>query len=164
MFGTIIDKIANIALIIACAVVIGEYGYRQVHKPAKTHALFNPGERIQAAASVASGSDRSLILAVSSTCHFCKESMQTYKQVTAAAHAAGARIVAISSEPTITNRAFLASNGVFVDSVLTTEESGFRVPTVPSMILMRKDGSVIDSWTGLADSSLQQAALRALAK
>jgi hypothetical protein len=54
--------------------------------------------------------------------------------------------------------------GISVDRALSQPESGVQVPQVPSLILVRRDGMVVDSWTGRADSAIEKSALKALGK
>ena len=45
--ASLLEKTANVLLMVACIVVVGEYGYCQLHKPPQKHELFSSGERIQ---------------------------------------------------------------------------------------------------------------------
>jgi len=159
-----LEKVANICLIFACTIVVGEYAYRQVKKSAKTHALYSAGEHIPVPKVAAINSGRLLIVAVSSTCHFCQQSLPSYKHVIDAAHKVGTKVIAVAAEPTAANQTFLNSNGITVDSSLSLTESGMSIPTVPSLILARGDGTVIESWTGLADAGFERSALGAVAR
>jgi hypothetical protein len=83
-----------------------------------------------------------------------------YRKLAAAARRAGTRIVAVTPEPPPINRAFLETNGVPVDASLSAQQSGVVVAQTPLLILVRSDGSIIDSWVGALDSANEARVLR----
>jgi hypothetical protein len=90
--------------------------------------------------------------------------MPSYKQVAEAARKVGTRVVAVSGEAPAVNETYLTSHGIAVERVLSQVESGVVVPQVPSLILVRRDGTVVDSWTGRADEAVARSAMTALSK
>jgi hypothetical protein len=161
--SSLLEKSANIFLIVACTVVVGEYGYRHVHKSSQKRGVFSSGEHIEGTASLAlTSAPRTLIIAMSSNCPYCKASMPAYKQIADAARKVGTRVVAVSGEASEVNQAYLVSHGIVVERVLSQAESGVHVPQVPSLILVRGDGTVVDSWTGLADGAFERSAMKAV--
>jgi len=164
--ASLLEKSANIFLIVACTVVVGQFGYRLIHKPARQGAVFSPGAQIRGTAALALNSaPRTLIMATSSTCSYCKASMPFYKQAADLARKTGTRIVAVSVETTLVNRAFLGSHGIAVDAVLLQSDSGVKVPHLPTLILVRGDGTIVNSWEGQPrDDATQRSVLKALGK
>ncbi len=162
--ASVIEKLANICLIIACTVVVGESVYRRLHTAGPGPAVFASGEHIQGTSALAlSNAPRTLIVSTTSTCPYCKASMPSYKEVTDLARKKGIRVVAVTGEAPAINQAYLASHGIATEKALSQPESGIQVPRVPSLILVRSNGTVIDAWTGMADNAFKQAALKALA-
>ena len=159
-----LEKCANTFLMVACVVVVGEFAYRHV-KSSPIPRLFNPGQRVEAKPALnLPGTSRTLIVATSSTCQFCLASMPVYRNVVDAARRAGAQVVAVCGEAPEVNRAYLSSNGISADRALSQPDSRVLVSQVPSLILVRRDGTVVDSWSGQADSAIEKAALQSLAK
>jgi peroxiredoxin len=74
--------------------------------------------------------------------------MPFYRKAASAARRRGIKVVAVTREDLAENRKFLESNGIAVDRVLSGAAAGVRVKGVPSLILVRRDGTVIDSWAG----------------
>lgn len=164
--ASLLEKSANALLIVACTVVVGEYGYRLIPKPVQHYRLFSPGQHIQGTATLAlSNAPRTLIIATSSTCQYCNASMPFYKRVADVARNTRTRIVAVTGEDAKVNRTFLASHGIGVETVLSQPESGVQIPVVPSLILVKGDGTVIDSWSGRpTDASYERLVIEAIAK
>jgi thiol-disulfide isomerase/thioredoxin len=159
------EKCANVLLMAACAVVVGEFAYRHVNRSNTIPRLFNAGQLIKAKPSLnLPSASRTLIIATSSTCPYCLASMPVYRNVADAARRVGAQVVAVCGEAPDVNRAYLASNGISVDRALSQPDSGVQVPQVPSLILVGRDGTVVDSWTGQADSAIEKSALKALGR
>lgn len=158
-----LEKIANIFLIVACTVVVGEYGYRYIHQSQGGHAVFASGSQIHGTSALdLSSAPRTLIIETSSTCPYCLASMPFYKRVVDTARKSGTKIVAVCGESPAVNQAYLTSHGIFAERVLSQAESGLQVSLVPTVALVRRDGKVIGSWTGLADKTFELAATKAI--
>lgn len=69
-------------------------------------------------------------------------------------------MVAVTHEPPPVNRAFLEGNGVPVDAAVPVAESGVLVQVTPAIILVRQDGTVIESWIGEVSSKKEAQVLR----
>jgi thiol-disulfide isomerase/thioredoxin len=140
-----VEKAANIFLIIASGVVVSQYAYRTIHGPeVQWKSAVDPGFRIEN--SVAFDLDtapRTMLIFTSHTCEFCRASMPFYRKAVAAARKRGTRVVAVTWENPAENRKFLESNGITVDKVLPGAASGVRVTGIPSLMLLRRDGTVI---------------------
>jgi len=104
--ASLLEKCANCLLIVACTVIVGEYGYRLIHKPAvQTHGAYNSGQHLDGTPALALGSaPKTLIIVTSSTCQFCIASMPSYKEVAEEARKVGTRVVAICGEPPAVNQ------------------------------------------------------------
>ncbi|SRR5579884_2016189 len=163
--ASLLEKTVNVLLIAACTVVVGEYGYRLIHKSPQRHVIFSSGEHIQGTSALdLRSAPRTLIIAISSTCPYCLASMPFHKRVADAARERGTKVIAVCAEAPAVNRAYLASHGIAVERVLSQMESGVLVPQVPTIILVKQDGTVIGSWTGLADGAFARSAIQALGK
>lgn len=164
--ASLLEKTANAFIIAACTVVVGQYGYRLTHKPPHSDPAFSPGAHVRAAARLElSSAPRTLIMVTTSTCPYCNASMPFYKQVAELAHKTGTRIVAITQEAPRVNRTFLESHGIAVESALSQSDSGLQVMHTPTLILLRRDGTIIDSWVGQPrDERAQQSIMKALRK
>ena len=152
---TSLEKTANIAVILTCCLAGWSIVSRSISKPHQPSA-YAAGARIKDTAELAVGSAaRSILLVTSSRCHFCSESMPYYVKLVEAARRSGTRIVALSSEQPSGNRAFLTANGVSVDTFASAPGNGVLVPGTPTIIVVRRDGTVLGSWTGKLSAPLE---------
>ncbi len=103
---------------------------------------------------------RTLVLVTSSKCPYCRASMPFYKSLTAAAHAAGVRVVGIAAEEVGVHREFLNVNGLYVDDVTSVRDIGIHVSGTPTLILVDSHGIVRASWEGQLSPNKESQTLR----
>lgn len=89
---------------------------------------------------------QTLILAISSTCHFCSESAPFYK--TLASNKGDTRIVAVLPESVEEGRKYLSKLGVAVDDVKQVPLNEIGVSGTPSLVLVDNSGVVKNLWLG----------------
>jgi hypothetical protein len=96
----------------------------------------------------------SVVLQISSTCHFCNESMPFYRQLIAARQAAGAKVPVIvaSADAVAVMRQHLAEQQVSVDKVLHSRMEGFGNLT-PTVYIVDSKGMVKRVFVGELDPS-----------
>lgn len=97
------------------------------------------------------GAPLSVLLQLSSTCHFCNESMPFYKQLMAARPAKVPVIVA-SSDAVAVMRQHLADEQVVVDKVLHSRMESFGTGT-PTIYIVDSKGLVKRAFVGKLDSA-----------
>ena len=94
-------------------------------------------------------SRKTVVLALSTRCHFCTESAPFYQRLARENTKIGnARIVALFPQPVSDGQKYLSDLGVTVDSVLQTSFDKIGVVGTPTIILADEAGAVIDSWRG----------------
>jgi len=148
-----LEKVANIVVIASCLFAVGSVLWRN-HDEKQPPGPYPAGSRIAAAPALGlKSAERTLILATSSACRFCVASLPFYRRLANAAKRGGTRIVGVAAEPASVNRAFLASHGAAPDASVSWRESGISVPQTPTLILVRRDGTVIGSWVGRLSGS-----------
>jgi len=91
--------------------------------------------------------DQTLVLALSTTCHFCSESAPFYKQVIEKRRA-GTRIVAVLPQSVEAGRKYLSGLGITVDDVRQAPPSSLGVQGTPTLLLVNKEGVITSSWRG----------------
>ena len=93
-------------------------------------------------------SERTLILGLSTTCHFCTESAPFYRKLAEeASKLADVRLVAVLPQPAAESRQYLEKLGVRVEVVEASLDSVSASGT-PTLILVDKAGVVRKSWVG----------------
>jgi hypothetical protein len=99
----------------------------------------------------------SVLLQISSTCHFCNESMPFYRQLLAARQASAAKVPVIvaSADAVAVIAQHLADEQVSVDKVLHSRMEGFA-PVTPTVYIVDSKGMVKRAFVGELDSSGQK--------
>lgn len=147
-FTARIELAANIAIVVtACllaATVLKTYVLEQEIAPANNVSPIVEGSRLLNSNS--KNSERTLILAISSTCHFCSESAPFYKKLIA--EKGNARVIAVFPQSIQEGRAYLNQLGVPIDEVKQVALTDIGVQATPTLILIDGDGIVKKSWVG----------------
>ena len=99
----------------------------------------------------------SVLLQISSTCHFCNDSMPFYRRLMAARQASTAKVPVIvaSADAVAVMRQHLADEQVSVDKVLHSRLEGFGVVT-PTVYIVDAKGMVKRVFVGELDSAGQK--------
>jgi hypothetical protein len=100
---------------------------------------------------------QTLVMAVSSTCHFCTESGSFYQQL-AKAHD-GTRLVAVLPQPVDEGRRYLAMLGVSVDEIKEAALASIDVRGTPTLMMVNSDGMVVNKWEGKLESEQEREVL-----
>jgi hypothetical protein len=146
-----IEKVANFAIIVACAALAAQVGSSifRAQSPPSPLKPYARGASVRPEASLQlQSSSRTLILYTNSFCHFCTDSMAFYRRVAMLAKESGVRLLAVTSERPLANEAYLSSHGVNVQKVISAKDTSLSLHATPTLILVRSDGHVIDSWLG----------------
>lgn len=98
-----------------------------------------------------------VVVAMSSRCHYCRASMPFYRQlaVTSARSAGQLRSIAVSFEPAAVLSRFLSDEKVQFTQVLQASFAEMRVSGTPTLFLVGADGKVRSEWLGQLDSTAQ---------
>lgn len=105
-------------------------------------------------------SKQTLLLAVSSTCHFCTESAPFYKQL--AKEHGNTRLIAVLPQSIDQGERYLEELGVGVDGVKQVTLSSINIKGTPTLILVDSDGLVVNTWVGKLSEAQQQEVLSKL--
>lgn len=142
-----IEIAANVA-IIAVALLLGLVlikNYLIVKQPENTAVFATKNAPVSLPGVNWSKNDQTLVLAVSSTCHFCTESAPFYRQL--AAHNR-ARLIAVLPQSAEEGKLYLEGLGVAVDEIKQISLSSINVSGTPTLILVNNDGVITDTWVG----------------
>ncbi len=157
-----VEVLANIAVIftsiLLCSVLVKKHFFshkqtvtatapppRSTSAP-KSEAL-QPGTKISLPGIDWSQNNRTLVLALSTTCHFCSESARFYQKLQAQ-KPNDLRLVALFPQSVKESRTYLDKLGLNIADVVQSPLGSVRVSGTPTLLLLDKTGAVIDSWTG----------------
>jgi len=106
----------------------------------------------------------SLVLALSTTCHFCKESLPFYRDL-AGRLVGQIDVIAVLPQPQPEGQSYMRQATVNVKQVVSAGLGSIGVHGTPTILLVDSTGKVINVWVGLLNQKGQQEVLAdALAK
>ena len=154
-----VEVSANVAIIIV-ALLLGAVLVKR-HLLADTRAEADAARPRMVAAATAPGSKlplagvnwtengRTLLLALSSKCHFCTESADFYKRLAEArAGRKDLRLVAVLPQDVGEGRAYLDKLGVSVDEVRQASLDSVGAAGTPTLIMADGEGAATELWVG----------------
>ena len=163
MFDKLTKKVEFLAHLatIAIAILLGIAVTQQyfARTPAATNGMRYPepsqyaqvraGAKLSVADVDWGKNDRTLLLTLSQGCHYCSASAPFYRRLTQ--ETAGRKdvgLVAVLPQPVEDGRSYLSGLGVEVADVRQAPLDSLGVVGTPTLILVNKQGVVIDSWRG----------------
>jgi thiol-disulfide isomerase/thioredoxin len=152
-----LDKMANIAVIVAVVVFLGlvvrgDIGWHRATPPPAQELV---GKSVSLPGVQFPRGRNSLLLVVSTTCHFCKDSMPFYRQL---AEKARGRldIVAVLPQPQAEAQKFLQDAGVEANQIVSASPGAVGTRGTPTVLLVDGSGKVVQAWVGRLDENGQQ--------
>jgi len=106
---------------------------------------------------------RTLLLAISTQCHFCRASTPFFRTLVAKA-GNKIKIVAVLPQPVDVAQKYLNGEGVRVDQVEQADLNRIGVRGTPTMLLVNSAGVVTNVWVGELQPTQQSHVLSVLAK
>jgi hypothetical protein len=103
---------------------------------------------------------RTLVLAISTTCHFCTESAPFFRRL--AEVTKDLKTVAVLPQPVPEAQQYLSKVGVHVDEVRQVPLSTVGVRATPTVLLVNDSGVVTDVWVGKLPPEQETQVLTAL--
>lgn len=157
-------EIASNVAIIGLALLIGFFLTTKLSsRPTEIAPSTQSGNRLQRGATMPAGildfstNDKNLLLVLSTACHYCTASIPFYKQLIEKNAINGSvRIVASfpQDEPTI--KRYLSENRLTFDSVIVATPSQMLAGGTPTLILVNRDGAIVNSWIGKLTPELEK--------
>jgi thiol-disulfide isomerase/thioredoxin len=149
-----VEVLANLATVIVAlllsAVLVKEFLLPRPHPVSQTEALQTAkGTNLKGVLPDVdwAKNGRTLILAVSTQCHFCVDSLPFLQRV---AKEAGChvKLLALLPQNKTAAEAFLSKGGVRVDDVRQVALDSIGVRGTPMLLLVDEAGTVTDTWKG----------------
>jgi len=103
---------------------------------------------------------RTLVLAISTTCHYCNESVPFFRTLGTAGK--DVKMLAVLPQPVTEARQYLSNAGVRVDDVRQVPLNTLGVRGTPTLLLVNDAGVVTDVWVGKLEPDQQTQVLAAL--
>jgi thioredoxin-related protein len=171
-----LDTVANIAIIIVCAIAAAVLVRNQFFPPRPPGAppQAEKGEQYaQLKAVVPAGSSRALVVAVQPGCHFCNDSMAFYKQILDQRNQQASKVKFVAAVPAndkpadaqklVSDEAEkFAAVGAKPDSMVNLDFNAVKVPGTPTLMLVDNNGKILNVWVGKLDPSVEKEVLKTL--
>lgn len=160
-----LEVLANVAVIITsvilCSVLVRKYFFSATKQEPPVEAVASklpsstPSQRrpIQAGTKISlagidwSRANRTVVLALSTGCHFCSESAAFYQRLQRE-KPSDVRLIAVLPQPIENSKGYLDKLGVTVSEIVQAPLSSVGVSGTPTLLLIDSDGTVRESWRG----------------
>jgi len=157
---TRLETATHVFLIALCCLAGGILIKQQFFSPPDDNPAAMPelvGRRVNLPGADWHAAPVSVLLQISSTCHFCTESMPFYRQLAAARAASAAKVPVIvaSADAVAVMQKHLEEQQVTVDKVLHSRLSAFGTGT-PTVYIVDYKGVVKRVFAGKLDSSAEK--------
>jgi hypothetical protein len=168
-----LETVTNIATLATCVaigvVLVQRHNAAEQRATPPTYAV---GERIPDMPEVRfSSASRTLLLAASDDCRYCKDSAPFYKtvamQLAESNRSNWVQLVLVTSDDRTKSERFRESSGLGHAKVVHLGSDGMRslkVPGTPTLILVDNAGKVVRVWVGKLNADSEREVLAALAE
>src|SRR5215471_636141 len=141
-----VEVAANIGIVIVAVVALGFFARSYLGYPAAQHALV--GEKLALKDINWQTNRKSLVLALSTTCHFCTESAPFYRQLVAKSEEQHVRTIAVFPQGPPEASSYLKNQNVAVNEVRQTSFADMQISGTPTLLLIDEKGVVRGAWVG----------------
>lgn len=171
-FAKKLEIVANVAIIVLAlllgGVIVKRYLFTSA-PPAETAAAsatapstaIKPGSNVELANYNWSESDNTLVMVLSTTCHFCTESAPFYKRlIEARADKKKIRVVAVFPQSEAEGREYLQKLGIVADEIKTATPMSLGARGTPTLILTNSKGVAVTTWIGKLPTAREDEVLK----
>lgn len=149
-----IEVAANIAIILVAS-LLGLVLIMRYFSPASATDSQHLDARIQNGTKLSlpevnwTDADQTLLLVLKTGCHFCSESALFYQRIAEeTTKRSNVRLIAVMPDPSTEAQNYLASLGLSIKEIKQIQLNLIEVKGTPTLILVDKQGSVVNSWVG----------------
>ena len=148
-----VELVANVAIVIIAIllgfVLVKRFILPQSSKPAvEERAQIAPGTKLSLPGVDWSKGDKTLLMVLSTNCHFCNESAPFYKRLIEAVKDKNVKLVAVFPTSIEESKAHLNELGLTNLEVERSPLENIQVRGTPTLILTNEKGEVMDFWIG----------------
>jgi hypothetical protein len=153
-----LETIANIAVIIAVVALVIFLGHQElIHRnsPSVATARSLEGKAVHLPGVKFAAQSRTLVMVISTRCHFCRDSEPFYKEL---AEKSGSRVklVAVLPQPQAEAELYVRQAIAPSIQVVSMRIDSLGVTGTPTLLLIDGSGRVQKAWVGKLDASSQQ--------
>ena len=161
----VLDVLTNIATIGAACAIIAVVWFR--YGPSRQHQGVQPpgietGAHVPIEGIDWKRSQRTVVLVLSTQCHFCTESAGFYREISKRRHPDVLKLVAVFREDVEAGRKFLSDHAIDVDEVLQRPVETTGAKGTPALLLVDAAGNLNKAWMGRVPPTIEQEILEQL--
>jgi thioredoxin-related protein len=156
-----LEVATNVAVLLAAMLLISTFVWNylaRTQKP-KLQAGFQKGQSLTRLPAINySSSPQTLLIAISTTCHYCKESLPFYKQLADAQQQRGRATHIVALFPNSENdvQQYVQQNQLNLETIAGANFKALNISSTPTMLLVDKDGKILDFWVGKLSKNDEQ--------
>jgi hypothetical protein len=160
-----LERVTNAAVIFAvivfCVTVAKDYWLKQTAHSGQgaIHQANNfKGTKLLVSGVDWSQSDRTLVLAISTQCHFCLESIPLYRTLSGAAAVKTGKvsIVAIMPQEMSAAQSFVKQSDIHANKVISVDLDRIGVSGTPTIFIVNRTGTIESAWIGKLSAAEQR--------
>jgi len=164
-----LDTVANIAIILVCAIAAVVLIRNQFFPPRPPGAPeeAKKGEQFaQIQQVLPAGTNKALVVAVQPGCHYCNDSMPFYKRLLDERNQKNSPVKFFAAVPADEAKAEeaqkFAAVGAQPDGMVKLDFASIKVPGTPTLMLVDNTGKVLDVWVGKLPADKEKEVLEVL--
>lgn len=147
-----LEVAANVAIIVVAlllgGVLVKRYLLPQAPSP-QAQSQIQPGTKLSMPGIEWDKNNRTLLLVLSTSCHFCTESAPFYQRLAQEkARKGGLGLIAVMPQSVGDSQKYLNDLGVSVDDIKQAGLDAVQVRGTPTLIMADRAGAVVESWVG----------------
>jgi hypothetical protein len=143
-----LDTATNVAILCAF-LLVGAVAAKRLWEPSRALPRGpSVGSKVSLQGVDWSKSKRTLVLVLSTGCHFCSESANFYQRLVSLANSNGTRVLAVLPQPIPDSHSYLEGLGVTVAEVMQSPLSAASVSGTPTVLLVDGQGRIREAWVG----------------
>ena len=149
-----LETATNFAVLCTCVLIgyvaVTRFVLPQANRQNETLAV---GTKLKVTSIDWSQHDQTLVLALSTQCHFCSQSAEFYRRAVSAADGKQTHIIAVLPQATVDSRLYLEQLGVNVTDIRQLPLETVGVKATPTVLLVDNNGVIAKAWVGKLPAS-----------
>lgn len=162
-----LEVATNVAVLLVALVILSAFAWSYFvrHSTPQIEDGFQKGQVLASVPGINYGSaSQTLLIAMSTKCHYCEESLPFYKQLAEAQRVSdsGTQIIAVFPNAEEEVKQYLQQNEFDLESLSSVDFRALNISRTPTAVLIDSDGKVLDFWVGKLPSDVEQQVVRAV--
>jgi|SRR5882724_77850 hypothetical protein len=143
-----VEVAANVGIIIVVLLAVAFWAKGGLSRQAESQHNIPIGSKLSLKTVNWQANGKSMVFALSTTCHFCTESASFYRELVRECQKQNVRTVAVLPQPVNEARLYLDNEGVTVDEVVQSPLPDIQVAGTPTLLLVDQGARINAVWYG----------------